>query len=289
MPAGFSNASGVCLMLLTKFISKTCIAPELEATSKAAALEELIGLLFRRRRLKGMEAALEQIMGREAIESTGIGHGIAVPHARVVGLKDLMCALGRSSKGLDFMAVDKEPVHLIFLICYPPSHQTTYLNFIATVAKLLREEASLHTILEARSAADIFDVMEELSATLVRPEERFAQEKAEQPEAAEGRSTHSDLVLMARLELCTEMLASARAGKDEIKQRIENISALLDPATVEHYRRLKKGRGAALVSVEGGVCQGCFRELPTELAQQLYRARGILHRCSNCNRFIYAV
>jgi len=276
-------------MLLTKFISKSCIAPELEATSKAAALEELTGLLFRRRRLRGVEAALEQIMGREAIESTGIGHGIAVPHARVAGLKQLVCAVGRVSKGLDFMAVDKEPVHLIFLICYPPAHQTTYLNFIATVAKLLREKDSLQAILEARSAAEIFEVLEELSATLVNPEERFAQEKTEQPEPEEGKGMHSDLVLMARLELCTEMLESARAGKEQIKGRIKNISALLDPATVEHYRRLKKSRGSALVSVEGGVCQGCFRQLPTELAQRLYRARGILHRCSHCNRFIYAV
>ena len=276
-------------MLLTKFISKGCIVPELQATSKAAVLKELTDLLFRRRRLQGAGAALEQIMSREAIESTGIGRGIAVPHARVAGLKDLVCAVGRASKGLDFMAVDKEPVHLIFLICYPPSHQTTYLNFIATVAKLLREQDSLQAILEAKSAADIFDVLKELSATLVQSEERFDQEKAEQPEAEEGKGTHSELVLMARLELCTEMLESARAGKEQIRRRIENISALLDPATVEHYRRLKKVRRTALVGVEGGVCQGCFRQLPTELAQRLYRARGTLHRCSHCNRFIYAV
>jgi PTS system nitrogen regulatory IIA component len=276
-------------MLLTNFISKSCIAPELKATSKAGALEELTGLLFRRRRLRGADAALEQIMSREAIESTGIGHGIAVPHARVVGLKQLVCAVGRVSGGLDFMAVDKEPVHLIFLICYPPAQQTTYLNFIATVAKLLREENSLQSILEAGSAEAIFEVMEELSATLVKPEERLAQEKTEQPEAEEGEGTSSGLVLMARLELCTEMLESARAGKEQIRRRIENISALLDPAAVEHYHRLKKGRGAALVSVEGGVCQGCFRELPTQLAQRLYRTRGTLHRCSHCNRFIYAV
>jgi mannitol/fructose-specific phosphotransferase system IIA component (Ntr-type) len=276
-------------MLLTKFISKGCVVPELEATSKAAALEELTGLLFRRRRLRGGGAALEQIMSREAIESTGIGHGIAVPHARVLGLKQLVCAVGRASEGLDFMAVDKDPVHLIFLICYPPSHQTTYLNFISTVAKLLREQDSLKGILAAQSAADIFEVMEELSATLVKPEERFAQEKTEQPEAEEGEGTNSGLVLLARLELCTEMLESARAGKDQIRRRIKNISALLDPATVEHYRRLKKRRGPALVSVEGGACQGCFRQLPTQLAQRLYRTRGTLHRCSHCNRFIYAV
>ncbi|MDB4433178.1 PTS sugar transporter subunit IIA [bacterium] len=276
-------------MLLTKFISKSCVAPEIEATSKAAALEELTELLFKRRRLKGVGAALEQVMGREAIESTGIGHGIAVPHARVAGLKDLMCAVGRASDGLDFIAVDREPVHLIFLICYPPSHQTTYLNFIATVAKLLRKEDSLQAILEAPSAADIFQVLEDLSETLVKPEERFAQDRAEQTEVGGEKGTHSDLVLMARLELCTEMLESARAGKDQIKRRIANISALLEPRTIEHYRRLKKGRGAALVSVEGGVCQGCYRQLPTELAQRLYRARGILHRCSHCNRFIYAV
>jgi hypothetical protein len=97
-------------MLLTTYIRESSIEPELEAYSKAEALRILTQLLFRSRRLDGRDAALEQLMHREAIESTGIGQGIAVPHARLAGLPDLVCAVGRVKNGVDFMAVDQEPV-----------------------------------------------------------------------------------------------------------------------------------------------------------------------------------
>jgi mannitol/fructose-specific phosphotransferase system IIA component (Ntr-type) len=277
-------------MLLTKFIAESCIEPDLEADNKADALRALTELLFRSRRLKGRAAAVEQIMAREAIESTGIGCGIAVPHARVAGLKDLVCAVGRVTEGLEFNSVDKKPVYLIFLIFYPPAQQTTYLNFVASVARLLRETPPLQAILNAGSATEIFEVLQKLSEALVKPEEQLSPEKVgaeSQTESATGIA--SDLILLARLDLCAEMLESARSGKREIEQRIENISTLLAPDILEHYRRLKKGRRSPLVAVEGGVCQGCLTQLPTELAQRVYRARGRLHRCRKCNRFIYAV
>lgn len=277
-------------MLVTKFIAKDCIEPKLEADSKADALRGLTQLLFRSRRLKGVTAAVDQIMAREAIESTGIGRGIAVPHARVAGLKELVCAVGRVPKGLDFNAVDKKPVYLIFVIFYPPAQQTTYLNFVASVAKLLRESAPLQEILDAGSAAEIFEVLERLSETLVKPEEQIAQEAvAEGPRTELATGVASDLILLARLDLCREMLESARSGRSEIEQRIENISTLLAPEILEHYRRLQKTRRPPLVAVEGGVCQGCLTQLPTELEQKVYRSRGRLYRCSNCNRFIYSV
>lgn len=277
-------------MLLTKFIPEGCIACDLEAANKADAIRELVHLLFRTMRLKGMSAALEQIMAREAVQSTGIGRGIALPHARIPGSKDLLCAVGRASKGLDFRAVDNEPVRIVFLICYPPAKQTTYLNFVATVAKFLRDDGPLEAILEAESATEIFTILNELPERLLEPEEAPAGEKMTADPDTESRSYLStDLLLLARLELCTEMLDSARSGKDEIQQRIASINALLDPSILEHYRRLKKRRGPALVAVEGGVCQGCFRQLPTELEQKLYRRRGLIRRCPNCNRFIYTV
>jgi mannitol/fructose-specific phosphotransferase system IIA component (Ntr-type) len=277
-------------MLLTEFIPEQCIACDLEATNKAEAIRELVLLLFRAKRLKGMSAALEQIMTRESVQSTGIGRGIALPHTRVTGLKDLLCAVGRASKGLDFGAVDKEPVRLIFLICYPPARQTAYLNFVATVAKLLRDDGPLEAILEAESATALFEILRESSESLPEPEEVLAHEKTTaESDSESGTYIGADLVLLARLELCTEMLDSARSGKDEIEQRIASIKALLDPSVLEHYERLKRRPGPALVAAEGGVCQGCFRQLPTELEQRLHRGRGLVHRCFNCNRFIYAI
>ncbi len=276
-------------MLLTKFISKNCIVPEIEASTKPDTLKELTHLLFDRKKVKGMGPALDQIIARETTESTGIGQGIAVPHARVSGLKTLMCAVGRSTVGIDFMAVDRKPVHLVFLICYPPTQQTTYLNFIATIARMLREPDRLNALLRAETADEIYGVLEEMSDNLVAPENHYAKQLKADPEVLKARDAHADLILLARLQLCQEMLDSAKTGKTQIRERIENIRSLVDPRILKHFDRLMKSRAPALVPVEGDTCQGCFMKLPSQFAQKVRQDAEHIHTCSNCSRFIYMV
>lgn len=276
-------------MLITDYVTEDCIVTDIKAKNKADALKELTNLLFDTKKIKNAGPALDQIMAREATESTGIGHGIAVPHARVSGLKSLICAVGRVSKGLDFVAVDKNPVHLIFLICYPPTQQTTYLNFIATVAKLLRDEEHMKALLEADTDGQMFGVLEKLSASLVKQEETYESQVNADPDLMKAQDAHADLVLLARLQLCQEMYEAARTGKKQIKQRIENIRGMVDPRILKHYDRLMKGRAPALVPVEGDTCQGCFMKLPSQYAQRVRQDSDHIHTCNNCSRFIYIV
>lgn len=276
-------------MLITDFISEDCIVTKLKARNKADALKELTNHLFETKKLKNAGPALDQILARETTESTGIGHGIAVPHARVSGLKSLICAVGRINKGLDFMAVDKNPVHLVFLICYPPTQQTTYLNFIATISKLLREEDHMKALLEAKTDGELFSLLENLSASLVKQEETYESQVKTDPDLMKAQDAHADLVLLARLQLCQEMYETARTGKKQIKQRIENIRAMIDPRILKHYDRLTKGRAPALVPVEGDTCQGCFMKLPSQYAQRVRQDNDHIHTCNNCSRFIYIV
>lgn len=276
-------------MMLTKFIAKNCIVPEMEASNKPEALKELTHLLFREKKVSGVGPALDQIMARETTESTGIGHGIAVPHARVSGLKSLMCAIGRVSSGLDFMAVDRKPVHLIFLICYPPTQQTTYLNFIATVAKLLRDPEHLKQMMGADSADAMFEVLDKLSEPYNEPEERYSQKLKTDAGLEKLKDAHADLLLLARLQLCQEMLDSTKTGKKQIQGRIDSIRSLIDPRILKHYDRLTRGRAPALVPVEGDTCQGCFMKLPSQFAQKVRQDVDHIHTCNNCSRFIYIV
>ncbi len=276
-------------MQLTSFIAKDCVIPELEADNKAEVLKELTHLTFEQKKMKNMGPALDQIMARETTESTGIGHGIAVPHARVSGLKSLVCSVGRVPNGLDFSAVDKKPVHLIFLIFYPPTQQTTYLNFVATVAKLLRNDEHLETMLKAKDANEMFAALETLSQPFETPEETYAKKLSADPELLEAHDAHADIILLARLQLCHEMLDAARTGKKQIKQRIENIRTLVDPRILRHFDRLMAGRAPALVPVEGDTCQGCFMKLPSQFAQKVREDTDHIHTCNNCSRFIYMV
>ena len=275
-------------MQVTKFIDKKCIVPQLSATNKADALKELTHVLFDRKKLDNSATALDQIMARESTESTGVGLGIAVPHARVSGLKSLVCAIGRVPKGLDFTALDKKPVHLIFLICYPPTQQTTYLNFLATIAKVFRDPEAMLGMLKATDEDELFAVLERFSEPLSEPE-HFAKPLKADPKMLETRDAHADLIMLARLQLFQEMHDAAKTGKKPLKDKIDLIRGLVDPRILRQYDKLMARRAPAVVPVEGDTCQGCFMKLPSQFAQRVRQESHLLHVCNNCSRFIYVV
>jgi mannitol/fructose-specific phosphotransferase system IIA component (Ntr-type) len=276
-------------MLITKYITKSAVVPELEAKTKADVLKELTHLLFEKKKMKNVGPALDQVVAREATESTGIGNGIAVPHARIPGMNNLACAVGRVPKGLDFMAIDRKPVYLFFLICYPPAQQTTYLNFVATVTKLLRNDGRLDAVLEADSAESIYAVLEAASESFTDLEEKAFKNLKTDPAISKVRDGHADMIVLARLQLQQEMLIAAKSGKNRIKSRIEDIRAMVEPRILRHYDKLTVGRAPALVPVEGDTCQGCFIRLPSKFVQQVRQDGEHIHTCINCSRYIYVV
>lgn len=276
-------------MVITKFITKSCVLAELAAETKADAVKELTHLLFEKKRMKNVAAALDQVVAREATESTGIGNGIAVPHARIPGMKNLSCAVGRVPDGLEFAAIDRQPVRLIFLICYPPAQQTTYLNFVATVVKLLGEKGNLDNVLSAKTGDDMHDVLTAMSETFTESHEEAVKKFKTDPSLADVRDGHADMIILARLQLQEELLATAKTGKKRIRERIEEMRAMVEPRVLKHYEKLMAGRAPALVPVEGDTCQGCFMRLPSKFVQQVRQDNERIHTCVNCSRYIYVV
>jgi nitrogen PTS system EIIA component len=102
------------------FLHSALFIPELRTKRKSAVLEELAHALAGSGITQHPEAILELLQQREALGSTGIGKGIAVPHARSTLIGERRVLLARSKKGVDFEAVDGAPVNLIFLIVAPP-------------------------------------------------------------------------------------------------------------------------------------------------------------------------
>jgi len=276
-------------MQLTQFIPRDAVFANLEVDSKAQTLRTLCDALFQQERSELAQNALARILAREGTQSTAIGHGIALPHAPLTELEQLRCAVGRIQDGLDFGAVDKKPVRLVFLICYPPLQQSLYLNFVATIAKLLRQEKHLNELLEAKNADDLFGRLATLSKLLETPIKIQAVGNDVEPETSAPITSASELFLLARLDLCSEMLETASSGKKEIEQRVKNLSALIDPTTLQQYHRLKKTKQRAIVALENGTCQGCFAKLPHAMIQTIQANKNGLHRCGHCNRFLYAI
>lgn len=276
-------------MVITKFISKTCVVPDLESDNKADAIKELTHLLFAKKKLGNVASALDQIVAREATESTGIGKGIAVPHARIPGMKNLACAVGRFSGGLDFMAIDREPVYLVFLICYPPAQQTTYLNFVATIARLLADKEHLDAILASDTPEGMHEVLSSVSETFNKSQEKSIDDFKADADLTKVPDGHADLLLLARLQLNHEMLAASKSGRKKINERMQRIRVMVDPRILKHFDRLNSGRAPALVPVEGDTCQGCFIRLPSKFVQEVRQDSGHIHTCINCSRYIYVV
>ena len=127
-------------MRLREFFSDDAIQLNLQATTKDAALKELVGLLHLDEKALGM--LFKMLKRRETLGSTGIGQNIAIPHCRSLVVARLRCAFGRRLEGggIDFRAIDDKPVNYFFLIVAPPLEVSNqYLPVLGKIAQFAKE------------------------------------------------------------------------------------------------------------------------------------------------------
>src|SRR5262249_47098258 len=124
-------------MQLRDFFSRDAVSLQLDATSKAAAIEEMIGLLRVDPEIAG---TLQKLLDRrEDLGSTGLGRGIAIPHCRAAVIPQLRLAYGRAPAGIAYDAIDKQPVHHLFLIVAPPVEVSNlYLPVLGRLAQFAK-------------------------------------------------------------------------------------------------------------------------------------------------------
>jgi nitrogen PTS system EIIA component len=107
---------------------------------------------------------IEGAMAREAIGSTGIGHGIAIPHCRTPHVKEIVCAFGSSSSGIDFDSLDGEPVHSVFLLLTPPDQKEQHLQLMKSFASQIRKEHFCEFLHQVTSAQPLIDLLSEFES-----------------------------------------------------------------------------------------------------------------------------
>ena len=113
---------------------------DLAATGKDEALVELVDAARSTPVVTDPDALLQAVRDREAKLSTGIGLGIAVPHARIDGVSEFVVVVGRHKAGLEFGSIDQKPVHIVVLIAGPREAKTPYLELLAQLSKRLKLE-----------------------------------------------------------------------------------------------------------------------------------------------------
>jgi len=123
-------------MRLREFFSEDAISLDLQSTTKDAVLKELVGLLKLDEKAQAM--LFKMLKRRETLGSTGIGNRIAIPHCRSLVVSRLRCGFGRSLKGIDFKAIDDQPVN--YLIVAPPLEVSNqYLPVLGKIAQFAKE------------------------------------------------------------------------------------------------------------------------------------------------------
>jgi len=114
-----------------------------------------VDLLVRAGQVKDREAALSALREREALGSTGIGGGVAIPHAKHESIERLVAALGISRDGIEFDAVDEKPVKVVFMLLARVDNPGPHIQALAEIAQLVQAPRFVQRVVEAKSAADV--------------------------------------------------------------------------------------------------------------------------------------
>lgn len=133
----------------------------LKSTDKEGVLKELCEVIARSPEITDKDDFYQAIVEREKILSTGIGLGVAVPHAKIASVKDFIMAIGVSEEPIDFDALDGKPVHIVILIGASDAQKDLYVRVLAKVAMMLKNQEVREKILKAKQPSDIMNILRE--------------------------------------------------------------------------------------------------------------------------------
>ena len=146
-------------MKITDLLTKDTILLNMSAASKPEAIDELVGKLDAAGKLEDRDAFKQAINDREQQSTTGIGEGIAIPHAKTSAVKDPAIAFGRSQEGLDYESLDGQPTNLFFMIAASEGANNTHLETLSRLSSFLMDNKFREQLEAAKTEADVIEAI----------------------------------------------------------------------------------------------------------------------------------
>ena len=146
-------------MRLTEILKPANIKIPLDARTKADAIGELVNVLAASGDVTDAKKVLEAVLEREATRTTGIGNGLAIPHGKCAGTKDLVMAIGRAAVPIDFQAIDGRPVSIIWMLASPPDKTGPHIHALARISRLMTLDKFRAALLNAKTPQEAFDII----------------------------------------------------------------------------------------------------------------------------------
>ncbi len=148
-------------MKIMDFLNENAVCANVKATTKDEVIEELLELLLKAHVIKDKKKLIKILLDREALGSTGIGQGVAIPHGKSSSVKQLVAAFGISEKGVDFDSLDGEKVYIFFLLVAPEDSAGPHLKALARISRLLKDRYFRDTLKLAKDEKTLLKILKE--------------------------------------------------------------------------------------------------------------------------------
>lgn len=146
-------------MNLRKLLSEDSIILELKSTAKEDIIREMIDFLVTRGRIKDRDAALKAVLDREMKMSTGMQHGIAIPHGKSDSVDRLVTALALKKEGVDFGSMDGKPSQIFIMTISSISRTGPHIQFLSEISQVLNDPEKREALLKAETTSQVIDVL----------------------------------------------------------------------------------------------------------------------------------
>ncbi len=147
-------------MKLSKFCGEELIELDLKSKTKEEAIRELVILASHSKLVKDQKELLSAVIEREKLVTTGVGYGVALPHAKTKAVRGVVLAFGRAKQGIDFETMDKKPAHLFFLIAAPEDAIGAHLNVLQRISFIMKDEKTRARFLELKSPGEVLEALD---------------------------------------------------------------------------------------------------------------------------------
>ncbi|CAH1194863.1 PTS system fructose-specific EIIABC component [Paenibacillus auburnensis] len=205
-------------MRITDLMIKDTMIMNLQATTKEAAIDELIASLAASGRISDKKLFKEKILAREAQSSTGIGGGIAMPHAKTKAVNEATVVFAKSRAGVDFASLDDEPAKLFFMIAAPDGAGNMHLRTLASLSRLLIESEFIEALMNADTpdeVAALFDAKQ--AEEEAKAQENEAAGAAKSASVITGNPASSSFVVA--VTACPTGIAHTFMAEDALKKK----------------------------------------------------------------------
>ena len=146
-------------MTLTQVLQTNCVKVPVDGLDKEAVITELIDLLDTSGALMDRDVALDAVLTRERIQSTGTGAGIAIPHGKCNAVNEVVMAIGIAREPVEFESVDGQPVKILFLLVSPADQTGPHIQALAAISRLMVNEQFRHKLEQADCADDVYELL----------------------------------------------------------------------------------------------------------------------------------